>query len=328
MGVSLLSIVLAGQILLAASDYSALDAGLVYGRFFETTSLINRNHWDLDASASQGGHNEFQIYSPESHNCYTHNGHMYLKPTLTSDKFGLDFLFHGTLDVKKQWGYCNPTWNNVSFKYGKLEIMAKMPKGDWLWPALWLMPKHGHYGGWPRSGEIDVAELLGNTNYGSLGIQRTTASLHFGNDRSHDKHLINQHWLHGSTYGDGFHKYTLDWSPSHINIYIDNTLILGTPMPGDGLHHHYGLAGNNIWGSSHNAPFDQDFYIIMNVAVGGTGGIFPDSVRNYPHPKPWSNHQSSGVAMQNFWNHKNDWLSTWHGEDAAMKVDSVTIWTY
>ncbi|XP_064610666.1 beta-1,3-glucan-binding protein-like [Liolophura sinensis] len=137
---------------------------------------------------------------------------MYLKPTLTSDKFGLDFLFHGTLDVKKQWGYCNPTWNNgcyrnapkdhsiippimscymrskVSFKYGKLEIMAKMPKGDWLWPALWLMPKHAHYGQTPRSGEIDVAELLGNTNYGNLGIQRTTASLHFGNDRSHDKH--------------------------------------------------------------------------------------------------------------------------------------------
>ncbi|XP_064611893.1 beta-1,3-glucan-binding protein-like [Liolophura sinensis] len=315
--------------------------------FRDEFNYVDRNKWSLDASASMGW---FSMYTPEQRNCYTHGGTIYLKPTLTADRFGENFLHNSVLDIKKLYGYCDPTWNNgcyrdphkdginpvamscfmrskFSFKYGKMEIVAKMPKGDWLWPALWLFPKHGHYGEWPRSGEIDVAEITGNVNYGGLGVHRQSASLHFGNDRAHDHHIVNHKTLQGTTWGDAFHKYTLDWTSSHINIYIDGQMMLSTPMPGDGLHHHYHLPGNNIWGNSHNAPFDQDFYIIMSNGVGG-GGIFPDNVRNYPHPKPWSVHDSRRDGMEKFWRHKNDWYQTWHGEDPALQVRSVVVWQY
>lgn len=62
----------------------------------------------------------------------------------------------------------------------------------------------------------------------------------------------------------------------------------------------------------------------MNVAVGGTNGFMPDGVPNRPHGKPWRN--NSGRAMQDFYNAKSKWLSTWKGEDAAMQVKSVKIW--
>ncbi|XP_064610751.1 beta-1,3-glucan-binding protein-like [Liolophura sinensis] len=297
--------------------------------FFDDFNFLDKSKWLLAASSSmsKGQHGEFEMYTPDASNCFVKDSKLFLQPTLTADRFGESFLHNGFLNFTEKWGYCYPTWNEgcvrntttdgimppvlscymkskFYFRYGKVEIIAQMPRGDWLWPALWFMPEFSVYGGWPRSGEIDMTELLGNMNYGSVGIQRTTASLHFGNDRDHDTHLTNQH------------------------VYIDDFLILGTPTPPEGFHDHYNITGPNIWGSSQNAPFDQPFYIIMNNAVGGTGGIFPDNVPNLPYPKPWSNNDSPPTAMDKFWRHKDQWYSTWNGEDAAVKVQSVSVWSY
>ena len=68
--------------------------------------------------------------------------------------------------------YINPvmsgkltTVNSFSMKYGRVEVKAKLPKGDWLWPAIWMLPRHNEYGEWPASGEIDIMESRGNLNY-------------------------------------------------------------------------------------------------------------------------------------------------------------------
>ncbi|EFX89068.1 hypothetical protein DAPPUDRAFT_28775, partial [Daphnia pulex] len=99
------------------------------------------------------------------------NGVLYIKPTLTADRFGEDFLYNGTLDMWKEGcnvnynGGCiatsaediiNPiqsarmrTLNSFSFTYGTVEVRAKMPRGDWIWPAIWMMPTENRYGAWP-----------------------------------------------------------------------------------------------------------------------------------------------------------------------------------
>jgi len=76
------------------------------------------------------------------------------------------------------------TRNSFGFKYGTLEIRARMPAGDWLWPALWMMPRDNVYGGWPTSGEIDLLEQRsnrqlydGNVN---VGVNQAGSTMHFG----------------------------------------------------------------------------------------------------------------------------------------------------
>lgn len=86
---------------------------------------------------------------------------------------------------------------------------------------------------------------------------------------------------------------------------------------------------NNPWrGGSRMAPFDQEFYLIMNVAVGGVG-YFPDTWSSTPHPKPW--HDKTEFTARDFWQAKSQWYPTWNptknnGEDAAMKVNYVKVW--
>ena len=70
--------------------------------------------------------------------------------------------------------------------------------------------------------------------------------------------------------------------------------------------------------------YSLQYYIIMNVAVGGTGGYFSDGLTNKPYPKPWSD--QSATAPRDFWLAKDSWYETWHGEDAALQVDYIKVW--
>jgi len=77
------------------------------------------------------------------------------------------------------------TVNSFSFKYGRVEVKAKLPRGDWIWPAIWMLPTYGEYGTWPASGEIDIMESRGNDEtYSSGGVNRFGSTLHWGPDYS------------------------------------------------------------------------------------------------------------------------------------------------
>ncbi|GFO09007.1 beta-1,3-glucan-binding protein [Plakobranchus ocellatus] len=103
----------------------------------------------------------------------------------------------------------------------------------------------------------------------------------------------------GSTWHNQFHIYKLVWTTDHIAGYF---------------------LGPNIWASGGKmAPFDQEFYFIMNVAVGGTSGNFPDEPSRWN--KPWRN--NSPNPAKDFWDGRNDWLPTWKGDQVAMIVDWV-----
>ncbi|CAH2992139.1 unnamed protein product [Chilo suppressalis] len=332
--------------------------------FSDEFNEFDLEKWQHENTLAGGGNWEFQYYNNNRTNSFTQHGILHIRPSLTSDQFGIDFLSNGNLNVEggapadrctnPAWFGCertgtpnnvlNPiksarlrTVNSFSFRYGIVEVRAKMPAGDWLWPAIWLMPAYNTYGTWPASGEIDMMESRGNRNMFSngvhIGTQEAGSTLHYGPypalngwDRAH--------WLRRNPngYDRGFHLYQLEWTPNFIRFAIDNVELGRVTPPNGGFWEFGGFNRHNVenpWRfGSRMAPFDQKFYLIMNLAVGGTNGFFPDGVSN-PSPKPWWN--GSPTASTDFWNARNNWLPTWNlnvndGRDASLQVDHVRIW--
>lgn len=122
-----------------------------------------------------------------------------------------------------------------------------------------------------------------------------------------------------------FHLYKLVWTEWDMQFYIDGNMILKVEA-NSGFWDRGGFHGNNIWAGQHRmAPFDQEFYVIINNAVGGTM-FFDDSFDNRNGGKPW--HNGSPTAPRDFWRGRGQWESSWnrHNDDSHLQVDYVRIW--
>ncbi|KAF7375487.1 Glucan 1,3-beta-glucosidase [Mycena sanguinolenta] len=233
--------------------------------------------------------------------------------------------------------------NRGSIRYGKIEVRAKMPRGDWLWPAIWLLPVNDTYGPWPASGEIDIVESRGNgLAYTARGSNYVQGSLNWGPTVGlNSVSKTYSYWEDRRTpFSNDFHTYTLEWTDSWLRVSVDTRLhtLLDIPFWKSGFWKRGDFpattkdatSGQTIvledpWANGTRAtPFDQDFYLIMNVAVGGTNGWFPDGQGN----KPWLN--QAGNPMQDFINGKAQWLPTWpeNALDRGMAVDYVRMYKH
>ncbi|KAK6168498.1 hypothetical protein SNE40_021018 [Patella caerulea] len=105
---------------------------------------------------------------------------------------------------------------------------------------------------------------------------------------------------------------------------VDGQVVTRMDIPdGSTVWDHYKLKNNNPWTHGTKiAPFDQEFYLILNVAIGGTYSMFGDNT-HYAYPKPWSNNDTD--PAENFWAGRHNWLPTWHGDDVAMIMDYVEM---
>lgn len=224
------------------------------------------------------------------------------------------------------------TKSGPTIKYGRVEVTAKLPKGDWLWPAIWMMPVTDTYGAWPRSGEIDLMETRGNNHTYPLGGNNLISStLHWGPNHGNDGYwkTTNKYPSLHSTYSDNFNTFGLEWSEKYLFTYVNSRLYqvlyngfkvpmwqLGNFPAADGngtkLEDPWSQTGNN------NSPFDQPFYLILNVAVGGTNGWFQDGANG----KPWLD--ASSTAKKDFWDAQDTWLPTW--TQPAMEISKVMMW--
>ncbi|XP_069695969.1 beta-1,3-glucan-binding protein-like [Periplaneta americana] len=287
------------------------------------------------------------MYRNDRRNSYVRDGILYVRPTLTADEYGESFLYNGSLsypDCNKEPCVSSSGADIVQpvlsarmistfgFKYGRAEIRAQMPIGHWLWPAIWMLPKASVYGEWPRSGEVDIIETRGNENYfdqGGVnqGIDRMSSTMHWGPDYLHNWYW-KTHWEQslagtGRNYADDFRLYGVEWTDQYMRFTLDNVEYGRIDAPADGFwyfgEYDKNPGGDNIWQNGNNmAPFDQEFTFIFNVAVGGY--FFPDEWN--PHPWSWF----SGHTMRDFWEGRSEWLPTWNGEQAAMKVDYIRVY--
>jgi beta-glucanase (GH16 family) len=166
-----------------------------------------------------------------------------------------------------------------SKKYGRFEFRAKLPTGKGIWPALWMLPQDDKYGTWAASGEIDIVEAKGQEPTRVLG------TLHYGARWPNNKESSNRHdFPDGGTIAD-FHIYTLDWEPGKISWAVDGKTYATqtfwwstSKLEGDKGAKPRQESDLNPW----PAPFDQPFYLVMNVAVGGNFLGNPDMNTRFP----------------------------------------------
>ncbi|KAI0667515.1 concanavalin A-like lectin/glucanase [Trametes maxima] len=320
--------------------------------------------WFHEVDMSGYGNGEFEMTTNSPNNSFVQDGKLYLVPTLTSNVIGKEAVLNGytynitgctAVNVTTGCGAVSnqtagtvippvmsariSTKNSHHIQYGKVEVVAKLPVGDWLWPSIWMLPVTETYGAWPASGEIDIMQARGNPpEYPAQGVDYVRGSLQWGPFT----------WLNGvsktfgwwtnrrKTFADGFHTYALEWSPEFVRIYVDSRLTymlflkFNEPFfergdfPAVVQNGSQFIETPNPWahGTKNVAPFDQPFYLIMDVAVGGTSGWFPDGAGD----KPWLDH--SLTAMRDFAAEQDEWYQTWPKNiaDRAMVVDSVKMW--
>ena len=222
--------------------------------------------WNHQQGGSGWGNGELQHYSDTTKNSYIQDGMLVIQAN-EEYMLGRDYTSARlTTQFKGDW------------TYGRFEIRAKLPNTQGIWPAFWLLPSRGVYGSGTAGGEIDIMEMIGSEP------NRAYGTLHFGNP---PERASNSYDLpNGADYSEDFHIFVLEWEPNEIRWYVDEEL----------FH-----SAKDWFTSSKNAPypapFDQNFYLIMNVAVGGTwpgspdeSSVFPqmmyvDYVRVYQHPK-------------------------------------------
>lgn len=223
--------------------------------------------------------------------------------------------------------------NGFNFKYGRVEVRAQLPQGDWLWPAIWMLPTNNEFGSWPASGEIDIVESYGQASDGTCSYSNSQfgSTLHFGPSWQYDPYdLAHGDYTHTESLANDFHTYGLYWNEEGIRTYIDDESNVVLDFEFDkSMWEKGGFSDDldNPWRfeTDYSAPFNKKFYLIMNVAVGGTNGYFPDGECS----KPWSD--TSSTSGNDFWNAKDSWYPSWNyptSNDAALKIDSVKVWSF
>ena len=157
------------------------------------------------------------------------------------------------------------TQDRMAFRYGRIEASIRLPGGQGLWPAFWLLSQDSPYGSWAATGEIDVMEA---TNLGVNGENKIFGTIHFGGEFPDNTFTGVKQEVPGDAQAE-FHEYALEWDPAEMRWYIDGVL--------------YRM--ENSWFSTaapYPAPFDQAFHILLNVAVGGNLPGPPDGTTVFP----------------------------------------------
>ena len=226
----------------AAAQKAAYNApegySLVWHDEFDSGSELNAQDWTHEVKGSGWVNHELQNYvnhrTPEGQLVTeVRNGHLRITALKENGK-----VYSGRVYAKVKEGW----------KYGYIEASIKLPKGKGTWPAFWMMPVN--FRSWPDDGEIDIMEEVGaNPNYVSSSLH-AIAHVHSNKTQvTHDMYLAGAE--------DDFHTYAIEWTAKNITTYVDGELQLSYDNRG---------LGRDDW------PYDDPFYIILNLAWGGDWG--------------------------------------------------------
>ncbi|XP_063234625.1 beta-1,3-glucan-binding protein 1-like [Bacillus rossius redtenbacheri] len=313
--------------------------------------------WAYDVRIAGSPEYEFVAYKRDAENSYTKNGILVIRPSLMADTLDitkgslqLDGCsgLPGSAECTKKavgWDILPPvvsarlrTKDSFSFLYGRVEVRAKLPSGDWIYPEVWLEPKEVSYGREYASGQVRLALSRGNRDLvlpggtSGLGSRRLEAGCVMGLGGKVRKELG---WWDKQSSGwcDDFHVYSLEWTPDHMLFSVDGQQVhrITPPEGGFGALPDFSAASDKPWSRGSNmAPFDKEFYLTLGLGVGGISE-FPDKcLTSLPgsgyHPKPWKN--TGFNAMLTFWRDRSNWHPTWDssGESSALQVDYVKVW--
>lgn len=215
---------------------------------------INPGVWTYDLGGGGWGNSEQEYYTSRTNNAYVADGFLHI----VARKESYGGSSYTSARLKSQGLF--------SCKYGRIEWRAKLPQGVGFWPALWLLGTNINSVGWPGCGEIDVMENTGGNPLMAQG------SIHSGSDATAIYNFID-----GAS-ATNFHTYTLDWTTNALLFYVDGHLYESQ------------TSWSSSTGNPYPFPFNQPFFLIMNMAIGGNylgnpspsqinaGTVFPDEL--------------------------------------------------
>jgi len=229
---------------------------LVWSDEFDGTE-VDTNKWSFqrgDGSEvflpSGWGNNELQWYTDE--NATVADGFL----TITAREESVQPGFRYTSARLR-------TRSKGDWTYGRMEMRARMPLGKGIWPAFWMLPSDRGYGGWAASGEIDIVEYIGSKPSEVFG------TIHYGGEWPRNVSSSSKYTLASGTFHEDFHVFAIEWEEGEIRWYVDDV--------------HYGTKTSwNSTGGDFPAPFDVNFHLLVNLAVGGNLPGSPDSSTQFP----------------------------------------------
>lgn len=212
-------------------------------------NALNLNDWTHEIGTGNWGwgNNELQYYTDGSSNLQVSGG----KLTITAKSESQGSSNYTSARIKTQ--------GKKEFQYGRIDIRARLPRGQGLWPALWMLGSNISSVGWPNCGEIDIMELVGHQP------NRVHGTVHFGTSTPSTQRT-SSYSLGTAEFGDEFHVFTLIWEQNKIEWYVDDKKYHTVTSSGTG----------GIY------PFNDKFFFIFNVAVGGQWPGSPDASTVFP----------------------------------------------
>lgn len=217
-------------------------------------SSLDGSSWEVEGgngcpAVCGWGNNELEFYTGRPENLFFQDGKMIIEARKEAYS-GFNYTSSKIVSRGKK-----------TFKYGRIDFRAKLPTGKGIWPAFWMLPQGNVYGGWPTSGEIDIMEMVGNEP------NRTHGTLHYGPGPGSTSINRNVALPTGSLH-DEFHVYSLEWQADQLKWYLDGNLF-STINKAD-------IPVTMTW------PFNENFFFIINLAVGGNWPGNPDATTVLP----------------------------------------------
>ena len=212
--------------------------------------------WTYDLGGKGWGNQELETYTNRTANAEIEKGHL----VITARKEN----FTGTDGVAREYTSARlKTQDLFAQRYGRFEARIKIPRGQGMWPAFWLLGQDITTVDWPQCGEIDIMENIGK----EPGIVH--GSLHGPGSTSETSDLTSAYVLPvGQNYADDFHVYAIEWEPETIRFFVDST--------------NYVTFTKSQWQPGTKWVFDHPFFIILNLAVGGNWPGNPDAATQFP----------------------------------------------
>lgn len=247
------SILLSLLTTITLSTYAQQTWVQVWADEFNYTGLPDAGKWGYDIGGNGWGNNEVQYYTDEIENAFVENGELTIRAIKESYK-GSNYTSARLV-----------TKNKADWKYGKFEMRAKIPTGKGMWSAFWLLPSTNTYGGWPKSGEIDIMENVGfepNTIHWNIHTESYNHTIGT-NKGTHDDFV---------TPYDKYYTYAIEWYEDKIIYFIDGVKYFQFDKESDDY---------KVW------PFKESFHLLLNTAIGGDWGglqgidntIFPEDFK-------------------------------------------------
>ena len=206
---------------------------------FDYSGLPDSNKWSYDTGGHGWGNNELQYYTQaDINNVEVSNGTLKLRAI--KEKTGNRDYSSARLVTR----------GKEDFTYGKIEIRSKLPAGRGLWPAFWMLGSNANEVGWPDCGEIDIMEHVGFEKDSVFGTVHTKTYNHIIGTQKTKKAFIEDPY-------NNWHTYSIEWTPDRMDFLVDGTLY------------------NQVINENKTKaewPFDDPFYILLNIAVGGNLG--------------------------------------------------------